>query len=138
MLPLYFLPGFRSIGLLVQETKGKGNFQGNSHLGFSIGRILATFDQQVAEILFTKFQSNWHLNSGDEAQNRHSRQLCKIDFQDCGLGVLSGTPLAIFNLHVIQILPTKFRVNWPFSSGEVQNRFFKMASMAIAILDFQT
>ena len=32
--------------------------------------------------------------------------------------------LAIFDLHVTQMLPTKFRVNWPFSSGEeAKNRF---------------
>ena len=32
--------------------------------------------------------------------------------------------LAIFDLQVTLILPIKFRVNWPFCSGEqVQNRF---------------
>ena len=32
--------------------------------------------------------------------------------------------LAIFDLQVTQMLPTKFRVNWPFGSGEeVKNRF---------------
>ena len=31
--------------------------------------------------------------------------------------------LAILNLQIIPILPIKFRVNGPFYSGEVQNRF---------------
>ena len=32
--------------------------------------------------------------------------------------------LAIFDLQVTQMTPTKFRVNWPFGSGEeVKNRF---------------
>ena len=35
-----------------------------------------------------------------------------------------GTILAIFDLQVTLILPTKFRVIWPFGSGEeAQNRF---------------
>ena len=29
-----------------------------------------------------------------------------------------GTILAIFDLQVTPILPTKFRVNWPIGSGE--------------------
>ena len=31
--------------------------------------------------------------------------------------------LAIFDLQVILIFPTKFPVNWPLGSEEVQNRF---------------
>ena len=43
--------------------------------------------------------------------------------------------LAIFDLQVIPMLPTKFGVNWPFGSGEeAKNRFLKMAAME-AILD---
>ena len=38
------------------------------------------------------------------------------------------------------MFPTKFQVNWPFGSGEVEKKkkkkIFKMAPMA-AILDFQ-
>ena len=46
-------------------------------------------------------------------------------FQDRGhLGFLIGTILAIFDLQVAPMLPTKFRVKWPFGSGEeVKNRF---------------
>ena len=29
-----------------------------------------------------------------------------------------GMILAIFDLQVTQMFPTKFRVNWPFGSGE--------------------
>ena len=40
------------------------------------------------------------------------------------LGFTIGTILAIFDLLVTPMLPTKFRVNWPFSSGEeTKNRF---------------
>ena len=52
----------------------------------------------------------------------------KIDFQDGGhgghLGFPIGTILAIFDLQVTLIVPSKFGVNWPFSSGEeAKNRF---------------
>ena len=36
-----------------------------------------------------------------------------------------GTALAIFDLYVTSILHIKFRVDWPFSSGEILNRFSK-------------
>ena len=52
----------------------------------------------------------------------------KIDFQDGSQGGHPGFPigtiLAIFHLQVTPMLPNKFRVNWPFGSGEeVKNRF---------------
>ena len=52
----------------------------------------------------------------------------KTDFQDGGhggrLGFPIGTILAIFDLQVIRMLPSKFEVNWPFGSGEeAKNRF---------------
>ena len=34
--------------------------------------------------------------------------------------------LIIFDLQVTLILPTKFRVNWPFATGEVLNRFSRL------------
>ena len=62
----------------------------------------------------------------------------KIDFQDGGhgghLGFLIGTILAIFDLQVTLMLPSKFGVNWPFVSGEEAKKIFKMA----AILDFRS
>ena len=46
----------------------------------------------------------------------------KTDFQvGCRGGYLAfpiGTILAIFDLQVTPMLPTKFQVNWPFVSGE--------------------
>ena len=52
----------------------------------------------------------------------------KIDFQDGSnsghLGFPIGTILAIFDLQVSLILPTKFKANWPFSLGvDFRNRF---------------
>ena len=49
----------------------------------------------------------------------------KIDFQDGGhLGFPIGTTLAVFDLQVTPMLPSKFGVNWPFGSGEeAKNRF---------------
>ena len=48
----------------------------------------------------------------------------KWDFQDGGCGghleFLIRTFFAIFDLQIAPILPTKFRVNWPFSSEIVQ------------------
>ena len=46
----------------------------------------------------------------------------KIDFQDSSSDGHLGFPirkiLAIFDLQAVSILPTKFRVDWPSSSGE--------------------
>ena len=36
---------------------------------------------------------------------------------------LQRTILAIFDLQVTPMLPTKFRVNWPFGSEDAKNRF---------------
>ena len=47
----------------------------------------------------------------------------KIDFQDGGhgghFGFLIGTILAIFDLQVTPMLPTKHQVNWPRGVGGV-------------------
>ena len=52
----------------------------------------------------------------------------KTDFQDDSHGdyleFLIGMILAILDLQVATIFPTKFRVSWPFCSGDDgQNRF---------------
>ena len=64
-------------------------------------------------MLPTKFQVNGPFISGKEE---------KIDFQDGGHGGHLGFPiltiLAIFDLQVTPMLPTEFRVNWSFGSGE--------------------
>ena len=76
-----------------------------------------------------------------------SVQEFKIDFQDCRrgshLGFLIRMILAIFALQITQILPTKFPVNWPFDSAEVQNRFARWQQSLIydqndlAVFDLQ-
>ena len=52
----------------------------------------------------------------------------KIVFEDGGRGGHLGFPiktiLATFDLQVTPILSTKFQ-NWPFDSGEAQNRFLR-------------
>ena len=75
----------------------------------------------------------------------------KIDFQDgchgSHLGFPIGMILAIFDLQVTPMLPSKFGVNWPFSSGEeAKNRFSRWPygghlgfpiSTILAIFDLQ-
>ena len=62
---------------------------------------------------------NWLLGSGEEAKKRFSRWL---PWQP--LGFPMGMILAIFDLQVIQMHPSKFGVNWPYGSGkEAKNRF---------------
>ena len=65
----------------------------------------------------TKFQVNWPFSSGEEAKKKQ-----KKDFQDgphgSNPGFPIGTILAIFDLPVTVMLPTKFRVNWPLRSRE--------------------
>ena len=73
MSPRCFLQGFKSIGLLVQEKKGKIDFQDGRHLGFPIGTILAIFDLQVTLMIPTSFKS-----TGLLVQEKKR----KVDFQD--------------------------------------------------------
>ena len=46
-----------------------------------------------------------------------------------------GKILAIFDLHVqhTSILSIKFQVNWPFHSGEAENRFSKWHHLGLLI-----
>ena len=65
-----------SIGLSVQEKKGKIDFQDGGHgghLGFPIGMILANFNLQVTLMLPSKSGVNWPFSSGEEAKSRFSR-----------------------------------------------------------------
>ena len=73
-------------------------------------------------MISTMFGVNWLLGLGEEAKNRFSRW---PPWRHGGyLGFPIGTILAIFDLQVTLILPTKFGVNWPFGSGEeAKNRF---------------
>ena len=84
------------------------------HIGFPIRTILAIFDLLGWPGCFLpNFKSTGLLFQENER---------KVDFQD---GSHSGqlefqikTILAIFDLQVTLMLPTKFQINLPFSSGE--------------------
>ena len=88
--------------------------------------ILATFDLQVTSILPMKLESIALLVQEKkfkiDFQFRRRSKKKKIDFQDgchgSHFGFLIGIILAIFDLKVTPMLPTKFPVNWPFGSGE--------------------
>ena len=95
--------------------------QDGSHHRFPIRMILATVDLQVTSILPMNFESI--------ALSVQEKKF-KTDFQDgrhgLNLGFLIATIWAIFYLQFTPMLPTKFRVNWPFSSEEEgKNRFSK-------------
>ena len=97
--------------------------------------ILAIFDLQV----ILKLPTDWPFGSG-EVKNRFSRWPPWPPSW-----ISDGNYLAIFDLQVTPMLPTKFRVNWPFGSGEeVKNRFSSHGShlgfpvtMILAIFDLQ-
>ena len=77
---------------------------------------------------FSYFWSTSHLDAsyqfsiGPLVQEKKQKE-----FQDGGHSVFPiGMILAIFDLQVTQMLPTKFRVNWPFCSGEeAKKRFWR-------------
>ena len=80
-------------------------------------------------LLFSIYKSPWCFLASLEAIGLSVQEKKrKIDFQDGGhgghLGFPIGTILAIFDLQVTPMLPSKFGVNWPFGSGEeAKNRF---------------
>ena len=75
---------------------------------------------------FCYFCSTRHPNAPYEVSSQLAfrfRRRSELDFQDSnhgshGLGFPIGTILAIFDLQVTPMLPTKFQVDWPFGSGE--------------------
>ena len=71
---------------------------------------------------FSYFWSTSHPNASYQVSSqlafRFRRRSQKIDFQDGGhLGYPIGRILAIFDLQVTPMSPTKFGVNWPFGAG---------------------
>ena len=80
------------------------------------------FDLLVTPMLPIKFQSPRCFLSSFKTISLLFQKKQKIDFQNGGHGSHLGFPirtiLAIFYLQVTPMLPTKFHVNWPFSSGE--------------------
>ena len=92
-----FLPSFDSI-VSVQENKGKLDFQD----GRQVLSQLAFWFRRRSEYRFSRWlpwRPSWISDRND---------------------------LAIFDLQVTPMPPTKFRLNWPFGSGEeAKNRFSK-------------
>ena len=62
-------------------------------------------------MLPSKFGVNWPFVSGEEAKIRFSRWRPWRNGGHFGFSI--GTILAIFDLQVTPMLPTKYRVNWP-------------------------
>ena len=99
----------------VQE-KFKIDFQDGEcggHSGFSIRTNLAILISKSLRCFLPSFKS--------------------LDFLDGDhLGFPIKTTLAIFDLLVVLILPTKFQVNWPLGSGEeAKNRFSRWRPSSI-------
>ena len=117
--------------------------QDGGHPGFPIRMILATVDLQVTSILHAMvaildFRSEWlpliykypqcFQPSFESTGLSVLEKKRKIGFQDGHhLGFPIGTILAIFDLQVTYMLPTKFRVKWPSGSGEEANKRAMMA-----------
>ena len=68
--------------------------------GFPMGTILATFIYKLSQYFVPSFESN-----GCLGQERPS-------------WITDRNKLHTFDLQVVPILPTKFRVKWPFGSGD--------------------
>ena len=83
------------------------------NLGFLIGITLAIFDLQVISSFLLSFES-----VGLSVQEKKRKMHCQDDGRGGHLGFPIETILAIFDPQVAQKLPTRFRVNWPFGSGE--------------------
>ena len=136
--PLYLLPSFESTGLSVQENKIKIDFQYDAH-----GGHLWLLNEAVLQCLI--FKLLWYFLPSLFVQEKF-----RIEFHNGGYDDHLGFPfemiLAIFDLQVASIHSTKFRVNWPFGSGEeVQNRLSNghggplgyPTGMILAIFDLQ-
>ena len=74
---------------------------------------------------FSYFQSTSHSKAsypGWRIGLSVQEKMWKIDFQDCPMAAIldfgSERFYFFFDLQVTLMLPTKFRVSWPFSSGE--------------------
>ena len=108
--PQCLLLSFKSIGLLVQEKRRKVDFMDGRHghyLGFLFGTILAIFD------FF-----DWLFGSEEEEKKGFSRWLPQRPFW-----ISDQNNFSYFDLPVAPMLPTKFQVNYPFGSEEVNDRF---------------
>ena len=64
-------------------------------------------------MLPTKFRVNW-----SSVQEKKRKKDFKVGCHGGHLGYPIGTILAIFDLQVTPMSPTKFGVNWPFCAAE--------------------
>ena len=89
----------------------------------------------ILDFRWNYFSYFWSISQPDASYQvssqlafRFRRTSEKVDFQDGCQGGHTGfqiwTILAIFDLHVTPMLPTKFQVNWPFGSGGKQKAKF--------------
>ena len=118
MFSWYFLPGFKSIGILVWK-KFKIDFQDGDWWPSWISS-LNNFSY------FFIYKSSWYCLPSFESIGISVQKKFKIHFQYGNRGGHLGFPigliLAIFDLQVTPILPTKFWVSWL----SVQKEKFKM------------
>ena len=119
--PRCFLPSFESIGLSVQKKKGKIDFQDGHHLGFLIGTILAILISSSHLDASYQFSNQLALWFRKISEKKSFKMAAILDFQ-------SKQFKLFLDLQVTPMLPTKFQVKWPFSSGEAKNRFSRWLS----------
>ena len=91
--------------------------QDGSHLRFPIRMTLATVDLQVTLMLPMNFESTALLVQ----EKKSSKQTFKMDAIASIWDFLSQRFQLFFYLQLTPMLPTKFLVNWPFSSEEEGN-----------------
>ena len=87
------------------------------HLGFPIRKIWAVFDR-LPWYFRPSFES-----TGICFMRRSSKYIFKMAAVAAILAFRSEWFQLFFDQHVTLILPTNFRVIWPFGSGEAQKRF---------------
>ena len=119
--PECFLSSFESVGLSVQEKNRIIVFKMAAILDFRSERFYLFLIYKTLRCFLPSFES---IDLSVQEKKR------KIDFQDGHHGGHLRSPietnLANFDLQVTPMLPTKFRVNWPFGSGEeAKNRFLR-------------
>ena len=100
-------------------------------LDFQLERFKPFLIYRSSQCFLPSFRANWRLVQGEKQ---------KTDFKDSHHG-------SHLDLQVTLMLPTKFRVNWPFGSGEEgKNRFSRwppwwhlgfMIRQILAIFDLQ-
>ena len=134
----FFYWSFESISLSVKEKKLEIDFQDGSrggHAGFLIRTILAFF--------FSTSPPNTSYQGSSQLAFQLTRSISQYIFKITAVQqsrISSQNDFRFFfffflNLQVALICHTKFPLNCPFHSGEVQNRFSRWRQAAL--LDFR-